>query len=64
MLCWTIWNCENDLIRNQTCLEVQEAVYSARVALSQWKEAQDKSFDRSWRFLNPDDGDGLPYQKI
>ncbi|XP_074342844.1 uncharacterized protein LOC141680548 [Apium graveolens] len=46
MLCWTIWKCRNDLIWNQRCLEAQEAANSARVALNQWKEAQDRSFDR------------------
>lgn len=37
-------------------MEVQEAVTSAKVVLSQWKETQDKFFDRSWGLLNPDDG--------
>ncbi|XP_074327790.1 uncharacterized protein LOC141665702 [Apium graveolens] len=59
MLCWTIWNCRNNLIWNQKSTEVQEAVYSARMVLSQWKEAQDRFFDKSWGLLNPDDGDEL-----
>ena len=59
MLCWTIWKCRNDLIWNQQCMEVQEAILSARVVLSQWKEAQDKCFDRSWGLLHPDDGSEL-----
>ncbi|XP_063943005.1 uncharacterized protein LOC135150559 [Daucus carota subsp. sativus] len=59
MLCWKIWNCRNALIWDQKSTEVQEAVCSARVALSQWKEAQDRFFDRSWGLLVPDDGDEL-----
>ncbi|XP_074351743.1 uncharacterized protein LOC141690886 [Apium graveolens] len=59
MLCWTIWKCRNDLMWNQKCMEVAEAVHSTRVALSQWKEAQDKFLDRSWELLNSDDGDEL-----
>lgn len=59
MLCWTIWKCRNDLVWNQKCMEVTEAVHSAKVVLSQWKEAQDKLLDRSLGFLNPDDGDEL-----
>ncbi|WOG87677.1 hypothetical protein DCAR_0206908 [Daucus carota subsp. sativus] len=57
MLCWIIWKCRNDLIWNQKCLKAQEAANSARVALSQWMEAQDKFFDRSWSMLNQNDGD-------
>lgn len=37
-------------------MEVQEVAYSARVGLSQWKEVQDKFFDRSWELINPNDG--------
>ncbi|XP_074326920.1 uncharacterized protein LOC141664864 [Apium graveolens] len=59
MMCWTIWKCRNDLVWNQKCMEVIEAVHSARVVLSQWKEAQDKLLDRSWGLLNLDDGDEL-----
>lgn len=59
MVCWTIWKCRNYSIWNQKCMEVQEAVNSARVVLSRWKEAQDKFFDRSCGLLNPDDGDEL-----
>ncbi|XP_074342142.1 uncharacterized protein LOC141679575 [Apium graveolens] len=56
MICWITWKCRNDLIWNQKCLEPHEAANSARVALSQWKEAQDKLFDRSWGLLNENDG--------
>lgn len=54
-MCWTIWKCRNDLTWNQKCNEVQEVATSARVVLSQWKEAQDKLFDHSWGSLNSDD---------
>lgn len=56
MLCWMIWKYRNDLVWNRTCLEVTEAMFSARVALNQWKAVQDKSFDRSWCLLNAYDG--------
>ncbi|KAL8113779.1 hypothetical protein AgCh_020904 [Apium graveolens] len=38
-------------------MEAREVVELARVVLSQWRDAQDKTFNRSWGLLEPHDGD-------
>lgn len=57
LLCWSIWKCRNDLVWSQKGMEAREVVESARVVLSQWRDAQDKTFNRSWGLLEPHDGD-------
>lgn len=59
MLCWSIWKCINDVVWKKKGMEVCEVVALAKAVLNQWREAQDKNFDKSWGLLNSDDGDEL-----
>ncbi|XP_074350146.1 uncharacterized protein LOC141689684 [Apium graveolens] len=56
MLCWSIWKGHNELVWNQRGLEVGEIVASARVVLSQWRQAQDISFDKFLSLMTKEDG--------
>ncbi|XP_074323404.1 uncharacterized protein LOC141660325 [Apium graveolens] len=57
MVCWLLWKNRNDLIWNQRSMEVSEVVNSAYQFLNYWKSVQDRTFDRSMGFMNPEDGD-------
>ncbi|XP_074326550.1 uncharacterized protein LOC141664498 [Apium graveolens] len=59
MLCWAIWKCRNDLVWKQKGMEVSEVVALTKVVLNQWRQAQDKNFDRTWGLLNSEDSDEL-----
>lgn len=56
MLCWSIWRGWNELVWRQKGLEVSDVVVSARMVLSQWKKAQDRTFDNFMGFLTDEDG--------
>lgn len=56
MLCWSVWKSRYDLVWKQRGMEISEVLALARVVLSEWQEAQDKHFDKSWSLLAPDDG--------
>lgn len=57
MLWWALWSCRNGMVWKQKGLEVNEVVRLATVVLSEWNDAQDKNFDRSWGLLQPGDED-------
>lgn len=56
MVCWTLWKNRNDLVWNQICLDVPEVLNTTLSVLNQWRFVQDKTFDHSLGFLNPEDG--------
>ncbi|XP_074347208.1 uncharacterized protein LOC141686043 [Apium graveolens] len=57
MIYWVVWKSINDLVWSQRYMAVREVVDSAKVGLSQWPDAQVKSFDQSWGLITSDDGD-------
>ncbi|XP_062104232.1 uncharacterized protein LOC133815403 [Humulus lupulus] len=59
MLCWALWKSRNDLIWNQRSMEVAEIVSLARNSLSQWKSAQDRTFDLSLGLVLSSDGNAI-----
>lgn len=56
MVCWMVWKSRNDLIWNQRSMEPNEVVESACSVLDQWKNVQDRSFDRFLGYMTPEDG--------
>lgn len=51
-----IWKSRNDLFWNQCSINPNEVVASARSVLDQWKNVQDRTFDRFLGYMSPEDG--------
>ncbi|KAL8091728.1 hypothetical protein AgCh_034114 [Apium graveolens] len=56
MICWEIWKNRNGIVWNQKGEEFDRVVVSAKLTLSQWWSAQDKSFDNFLGFMTQADG--------
>nr|XP_017221408.1 PREDICTED: uncharacterized protein LOC108198150 [Daucus carota subsp. sativus] len=57
MICWSLLKNRNAIVWNQKGAEFVEVVASTIQVLDHWKNAQDRSYDSSFGFMNPTDGD-------
>lgn len=59
MICWMLWKNRNELIWNQRSLDPSVTVESAFSVLNQWRNVQDRTFDRFFGLMSNEDGDEL-----
>lgn len=55
-ICWSIWSNRFQIVWNQRGVEFVQIIESAKHIFSQWKYAQDKSFDQFLGFTTQADG--------